>query len=162
MKNLWRDRVCVSSTGNKLFMPVATSIPNLIKKTVEALENKHAPKSFQEVGIQVPSEMWVSTQFCPKNPCSARALNYTCILNLVHRVQQRTLRATSIDSHFVAATYKYMLSYGLWLHELLVNAISNLSIISASCDDKCKVSLPLVCWCVYDAHEIGRRLILYP
>ena len=56
-----------------------------------------------------------------------------------NRVQQRTLRATSKDSHYVAAAYKYMRSYGLWLHEQLVEARCDMSVISASCDDKCKV-----------------------
>ena len=50
----------VLSTCNILYMPVATSIPNLIKRTVEALEDKHAPNTLDEAGIQVPGEMWVS------------------------------------------------------------------------------------------------------
>ena len=78
--------VGVLSTGNILYMPVATSIPNLIKRTIEALEAKHAPNTLDEVGIQVPGEMWVSIQFCPKNPASARALQYTGKLNLLHKV----------------------------------------------------------------------------
>ncbi len=123
----------------KLFMPVATSIADLIKKTVAALEADHAPKTLEEVGIQVPGLMWVSVQFCAKNPLSSRALHYTGKLNLVHKVQQRTLRAYSIHSHYVSATYKYMRSYAMWLHGMLVDADSDLSVISTSCDDKCKV-----------------------
>ena len=57
----------------------------------------------------------------------------------MHKVQQRTLRATSADSHYVAAAYKYMRHYALWLHEQLVEVDSDLSVVSASCDDKCKV-----------------------
>ena len=49
--------------------------------------------------------------------------------------------AFSVDSHYVVDAYKYMRSYGLWLHEQLVEANSGLSVISASCDDKCKVML---------------------
>jgi hypothetical protein len=81
----------------------------------------------------------VSLQFCPKNPLSSSALNYTGSLELKHMVQQRKLRASSIDSHYVAAAYKYMRSYGLWLHEQIQEIDSSLSVISASCDDKCKV-----------------------
>jgi hypothetical protein len=125
--------------GNTLFMPVATSISDLIKKTVSALELEHAPRTLEEVGIEVPGEMWVSMQFCAKNPLSARALDYTGSLNLVHKVQQRTLRATSDDAHYVAAAYKYMRSYGLWLHTMLDDVHSDFSVVSASCDDKCKV-----------------------
>jgi len=120
-------------------MPIATSVPNLIKITVAALETKHAPKTLEEAGIQCPSSSWVTLQFCPKNKRSARALNYTGALNLKHMVQQRTLRAASIDAHYVAAAYKYMRSYGLWLQEQLEEADCGLSVISASCDDKCKV-----------------------
>ena len=80
-----------------------------------------------------------NSNFFPKNPRFATSLNYTGALNLAHRVQQRTLRATSIDSHYVAASHKYMRSNGLWLHEQLVEARCDMSVISASCDDKCKV-----------------------
>ncbi len=129
----------VLSTCKILYMPVATSIPNLIKRTIEALEVKHAPNTLDEVGIQVLGEMWVSIQICPKNPTSTRALQYTGKLNLMHKVQKRTLRATSVDSHYVAAAYKYMRNYALWLSKLLVSVNINLSVISASCADKCKV-----------------------
>ena len=125
--------------GIALYMPVATSIPSLVKKTIDGLLEEHAPKTLEEAGIKVPSLTWVQLQFCPKNPRSATSLNYTGALNLAHRVQQRTLRTTSIDSHYVAAAYKYMRSYGLWLHEQLVEARCDMSVISASCDDKCKV-----------------------
>ncbi len=122
-------------------MPVAISIVDLIKKTVVALEADHAPKTLEEVGIQVPGLMWGYVQFCAKIPLSSRALHYTGKLNLVHKVQQRTLRAHTIDSHYVAATYKYMRSYGPWLHGLLSDVDSDLSVISTSCDDKCKAHL---------------------
>jgi hypothetical protein len=49
-------------------MPVVTFIADLIKKTVAALEADHAPKTLEEVGIQVPDLMWVSIQLCAKNP----------------------------------------------------------------------------------------------
>ncbi len=122
-----------------LYMHVATSVNNLIHITVAALEAKHTPKTLTEAGIEVPYRSWVSLQFSPKNPVSAQALNYTCVLNLKHKVQQRTLRASSIDAHYVADAYKYMRSYGLWLQEQLEEANNKSCVISASCDDKCKV-----------------------
>ncbi len=120
---------------------MATSILSLVEKTIDGLLEVHAPKTLEEAGIKIPSITWVQLQFCPKNPRSATSLNYTGALNLAHRVQQRTLRATSIYSHYVAAAYKYMRSYGLWLHEKLVEARCDMSAISPSCDDKCKVKL---------------------
>ncbi len=102
-----------------LYMHVATYVNNLILITVAALEAKHTPKTLAEAGISVPSRSWVSLQSNPKNPVSAHALNYTGVLNLKHKVQQRTLRASSIDAHYVVADYKYMRSYGLWLQEQL-------------------------------------------
>ena len=123
-------------------MLVATSIPSLIKKTIDALLVQYYPKTLEEVGVQVPSLTWVSLQFCVKNPLAGRALNYTCELNLTHKVQQRTLRATSIDSHYVADAYKYTWSCGLWLYDLLQEAGCDVRVISASCDDKCKVLPP--------------------
>ena len=126
-------------------MPVATSIPSLVNKTIDGLLEVHAPKTLEEAGIKIPSITWVQLQFCPKNPRSATSLNYTGALNLAHRVQQRTLRATSIDSHYVAAAYKYMRSYGLWLQEQQEEAKSKFCVISASCDDKCKVPPRFLC-----------------
>jgi hypothetical protein len=124
-------------------MHVATSIPSIIQKTAEALLLQHSPKTLEEAGVQVSSLTWVSLQFCAKNQLAGRALNYTCALKLAHKVQQRTLRATSIDSHYVSAAYKYMRSYGLWLSKLLDEArCFDMSVISASCDDKCKVLPP--------------------
>ena len=130
-------------------MPIANSIPNLIKTIVDALELQHTPKTLEESGIQVPSLTWVTLQFCAKNPLSSSALNYTGDLKLMHKVQQRTLRATSADSHYVAAAYKYMRHYALWLHEQLVEVDSDLFVVSASCDDKCKVNLAhcFICCC---------------
>ena len=65
-----------------LYMPVAAYVNNLILITVAALEAKHTPKTLTEAGIEVPSRSWVSLYFSPKNPVSAHALNYTCVLNL--------------------------------------------------------------------------------
>jgi hypothetical protein len=126
--------------GIGLHMPVATSIPSLVKKTIDGLREEHAPKTLEEAGVKVPSLTWVQLRICPKNPRSSTSLNYTGALNLADRVQQRTLRGTGIDSHYVAAAYTYMRSYGLWLHEQLVEARCDMSVISASCDDKCKVN----------------------
>jgi hypothetical protein len=67
----------------------------------------------------------VSIQFCAKHPTSKRALQYTRKLHLLHKVQHRTLRATSIDSHYVAAAYKYMRNYELWLSELLLVSVKS-------------------------------------
>jgi hypothetical protein len=147
----------VYGAGNKLYLPVATSISNLIKKTVEALEAAHSPLTLEQAHIEVPGLVWVSMQFCPKNPLSTRALSYTGKLNLVHKVQQRTLRAYSIDSHYVSAAYKYMRSFGLWLHQLLEDVQSDLKVISASCDDKCKVTPSSLCF--YVCASFHRRYV---
>jgi len=94
---------CFVCLGTSLYMQVATSIFVLIKKTIDDLLQEHAPKTLVEARIQVPSLTWVCLQFCVKNPLSASALNYTGAQKLAHKVQQyRTLRATSIDSHYVA------------------------------------------------------------
>ena len=119
-------------SGNSLYMPGAASIPSFVKKTIDGLFEEHAPKTLEEIGIKVPSSTWVQLQFCAKSPRSTTSLNYKGDVKLAHRVQQSTLRTTTIDSHYVAATYKYMRSYELWLHEQLVEAICDMSVISAS------------------------------
>jgi hypothetical protein len=142
-------------------MPVATSIPNLIQQTVDSLKGKHFPKTLEEAGVQVPSRSWVLLQFSPKNPMSSSALNYTGAQNLKHKVQHRTLKAYNIDAHYVAAAYKYMRSYGLWLHEQLHQVNSGFSVISASCDDKCKVLPPFTphySYVMLDVKGVGNNL----
>jgi len=97
MAELVEGRVDDRRHEDTLFMPIATFVPNLINKTIDVLELQHAPKTMEEIGIQVLSLTWVTFQFCAKNPLSSIALNYTGDLKLVYKVQQRTLRATSAD-----------------------------------------------------------------
>ena len=125
--------------GNTLYMPVATSISNLIKPSVDALERVHASKTLEATCIEVPSLTWATLQFCAKNPLCSSSLIYTSALTLTHKVHQRVSRATSTDSYYVAAAYKYMRIYGLRIREQLIEADCDMSVISASCDDKCKV-----------------------
>ncbi len=105
--------------------------------------------------------MWVSAQFCAKNPLSSKAHQHTGKFNLVHKMQQRTLRAWIVNSHYVAAAYKYMRSYALRLHNLLDDVNSNLTIISASCDDKCKVILKYYIYCYIYAVFIFVFIYIY-
>ncbi len=111
-------------------------------KTCRALLVQYPPKTLEEAGDQVPSHTWMSLQFYAKNPLAGRALNYTGALGLSHKVHQRTLWATSIDSHYVSAGYKCMQSYELWVHDLLQEALWDMLVISASWDDNCKVLPP--------------------
>jgi hypothetical protein len=77
------------------------------------------------------------------------------MLNLVHKLQQRTLKATSVDRHYVAAAYKYMRGYAVWLHELLVDAGDTThQVIYASCDDKCKVWRCYHCCFIYYMYDV--------
>jgi len=55
--------------GDTLYMPVATSISDPIKITVDALQLHHAPKTLEESWIEVPSRTWVTLQFCAKIHC---------------------------------------------------------------------------------------------
>ena len=134
--------------GNTLYLHVATSISSLIRKTIEALVVEHAPLTLEQAHIEVPGLMWVSLQFCPKNPRSNQALSYTSKLNMVRKVQQRTLRALSIDSYYVATAYKFMRSYGSWFCHLLNDVNSDVCVFSASCDDKCQVTPSAICFFV--------------
>ena len=34
--------------GNSLYMPMATSVPSLVKKTIDGLLQEHAPKTLEE------------------------------------------------------------------------------------------------------------------
>jgi len=88
MAEIVEGRVNDRRHGDTLYMPVATSIPILIKLTVDALDRVHAPKTLEALGIDVPTLTWVTLQFCAKNPLCSSALNYTGALKLTHKVQQ--------------------------------------------------------------------------
>jgi len=47
-------------------MPVATSIPSLIQKTIDDLLVQHTPKLLEGAGIQVPSLTWCLCNFAPR------------------------------------------------------------------------------------------------
>ncbi len=58
----------------------------MIGKLTKALQAKHALHTLENVGIKVPSESYVGMQFAPKNKSTLKALAYTCMLGLVHKV----------------------------------------------------------------------------
>eukprot|EP00951_Prasinocladus_malaysianus_P022981 scaffold194114_cov19-Prasinocladus_malaysianus.AAC.1 len=117
------------------FMPFAISIRSLIETVTDALREKHG-HDLEAKGIRIPSESWVALQFCPKNPLATKALAHTGMLNLQHKLQQRTLRSISIDAHYCNALFKYMKEYGV----LLATNIQ-CGVVFASMDDKAKVSI---------------------
>ena len=76
----------ICGVGDKLYLPVATLIADLIKKTVYTMEAEYEPKTLEEVGIKLPGLMWVCVHCCSKNTLSLIALSYTGKFHLVHLV----------------------------------------------------------------------------
>ncbi|PKY59934.1 hypothetical protein RhiirA4_483093 [Rhizophagus irregularis] len=71
-------------------MPVAISIQELRKSTIEHLKAKHDEEKFST--ISVPSSEWIRLQFWPKNIYTKTAIQYSGRFNISYKVQSRLLR----------------------------------------------------------------------
>ena len=77
-----------SADEDRCFMPFAVSIRSMVDKIKSVLEEKHAPRTLDSVGIKIPSHSYVQMQFAPKDKCTSKALAYTgdC-LSILHVVR---------------------------------------------------------------------------
>jgi len=98
--------------GDACFLPIAMFVRDLREQVVERLTNKQ-PEGFYTVSVRIPSDSWISYQFCPKHPYHAVNMQYTGALNMKHKVRSRTLRASHPDSHYVACFFKMMKPLGV-------------------------------------------------
>ena len=88
----------VSIGGGLMYMPLATSIPDLKKQTLNFIENNQKiVLSSQEV----PSNTWIGLQFSPNNVHKKIAENYTGILNIKRHAQRRNCRDFHPHAHYV-------------------------------------------------------------
>ena len=98
----------------------------------------------------VPSVEWVRLQFWPKTPSAKVALHYTGRLRVRFKVQQRQWRRSHIDSHYAAASFRYMREYSLQLKDYC---------LFVCLDDKHKIKIGECDFPVASA-ERGRRVIV--
>ena len=56
----------------------------------------------------IPSIDLVRLQFCPKNPASHAALNFTGRFPIQYKIQVRQLRQQHVDEYYAAAIFKYL------------------------------------------------------
>lgn len=77
-------------------MPVAISVPDLMKQVREKL-HEEAP---------IPSETWVRYQFWPKDPSSRSATQYTGRFNVRFHVQTRQIRHIHPDVHYTVQLWQ--------------------------------------------------------
>ena len=87
--------------GDVGYIPVAISVPDLMKQVKEKLP-KETP---------IPSEAWVRYQFWPKDPSSRPVTQYTGRFNVWFHVQTRQIRHIHPDVHYCAALAKYLRSF---------------------------------------------------
>ena len=59
-------------------------------------------------GTLIPSDEWVRLQFWPKTASKSRLLHHTGRFKLKFMVQQRQWRHEHVDSHYAAASFRYM------------------------------------------------------
>ena len=111
---------------------------------VHRLTSNH-PQGLVEDGIKIPSDSWISYQFSPKHPCRVVSLQYTEAINIKHKVQSRTLRASHPDSHYVACLVKMMKRLGVVASQVIKKCTredeEEASVIFYYMDDKAKVSV---------------------
>ncbi|XP_052249975.1 uncharacterized protein LOC127858198 isoform X2 [Dreissena polymorpha] len=84
--------------GDKLYMPVAISVENLIETVAKDL-----PKD-----ASIPSKSWVQFNFWPSNAYTRSAMCYTGRFNVKFAVQQRIIRAKHPDANFAFHQYTMM------------------------------------------------------
>ena len=132
------------SAGEVSFLPVAMSVRDLKEQALQKLNQKH-PEGLDIHGIKIPSENWIAYQFSPKHPLHVASLNYTGALNIRHKVQARTLRASHPDSHYVASFFKMMKRLGVVAAQIIdkytVGEESPAPVVFYSMDDKAKISV---------------------
>ena len=138
------------ATNSVACAPGMLSIPQLMKKTVEMLENDDKVRG---VDFKVPIEKWASLQLSPNNQFSATAACYTGRLNYVRKMLTRSVRD---DSH-PAAHWNSALKR-LWRHkmsllislleehlanddELMPCELPTNTVIMAGCDDKSNIQV---------------------
>ena len=86
-----------------VFMAKAISIRDLLQEV-----SKLCP-----TGTPIPSKSWVQLNFCPRNPCTHSSKRYTSKLKAKHIVQKRQFRKSHPDSHYCAASFRYMRDYAV-------------------------------------------------
>ena len=113
-------------------LPIAISIPDLIKKVANKLP----------IETLIPSESWVRFQFWPKNRFSEVAKHYNCRFDVKYKVQSRQLRKTHIDSRYCAVLLRY-------LKEIAVKFRSSAALFFL--DDKSKIPIGKLVDCILHA-----------
>jgi hypothetical protein len=120
------------------------SVRDLREQVEERLRNKH-PEGLEAAGICIPSDTWIAFQFSPQHPAHAASLHYTGALNIKHKVQSRTLRASHPDSHYVACFFKMMKRLGVVAAQVISKFTEDDSepahVVFYSMDDKAKINV---------------------
>ncbi len=98
--------------GDACFLPVGMFVRGLREQVVERLTNKH-PEGLEAASMFIPSDSWISYQFTPKHPPHTVSMDYTGFLNIKHKVQSRTIRASHQYSHYVACIFKTLKRLGV-------------------------------------------------
>ena len=78
-----------------------------VRDLVEQVQ-AHSPQ-----GTPIPSLEWVRLQFWPKTPAARASLHYTGRFHMKFMIQQRQWRRQHPDSHYAAASFRYMREYAL-------------------------------------------------
>ena len=133
----------VSIGGGIMYMPLATSIPDLKKQTLNFInQNQETHLSSKEV----PSNTWIGLQFSPNSVHKKIAENYTGILNVKRHAQRRNCRDFHQHAHYVMKLKKSWREDLLQLRYCLETSCEIISpwnqyLVAVSQDDKTSVSV---------------------
>jgi hypothetical protein len=121
--------------GQQLFLPVASSIPDLMARVAQRIEEMKTA-AVQDgkplLEVNVPSASWLARQFLPRSTRTRAADNYTRRFDLRYAMQSRSLREVHDDSHYCATRWLYLKRY-LMAHP------GDVAVVSA--DDKAKIPI---------------------
>lgn len=103
--NYLNENTAVNDRRHGSITHIATAIS--IRDLIDQVKGRCPPD------ILIPSPEWVRLQFWPKTPNAKSAMHHTGRLKVKFKIQQRQWRHSHIDSHYAAASFRYMREYSL-------------------------------------------------
>lgn len=122
-------------SSDVVYASSVVSIRDLIEQ-VARLFDKEVESGKRQSVPPIPSDEWVRLQFAPSNDLVTTAGKLTGRLNVIRKMQTRTLRKEHPDQHWNNSFTNYRLS---WVAELITLQQGSVEFLGQ--DDKCKINV---------------------
>ena len=121
-------RQAVGGNADLGYLPIATSMQNFIDSIVVTIPENERPS------IHVPTVSWVALNMTPSDSTVLRTARYTGRLNIVFKLQQRSVRSPHPDAQYGSAIQKYSREWIVAIRDELRQHDLNVTMLSV--DDK--------------------------